>query len=170
MDSTYCLPRDLQRCPSVCVSSSTWVWQCLHYFISCSNVEPELLPCLRKFGISFYEYNPRKSTKHRLTSLRAQLTIVCQSVVDSLQVVTHPPMPKSSLVRDLTLRKVKGGYAPFPSSRVSSHILSASHRTTVTGTGMTTTSEPSHISKPPPTNTTSLLLKLLFDGYPITAS
>ena len=23
-------------------------------------VEPELLPCLRKFGIAFYEYNPRK--------------------------------------------------------------------------------------------------------------
>ena len=22
-------------------------------------VEPELLPCLRKFGISFYEFNPR---------------------------------------------------------------------------------------------------------------
>jgi aryl-alcohol dehydrogenase-like predicted oxidoreductase len=22
------------------------------------NVEPELFPCLRKFGISFYEYNP----------------------------------------------------------------------------------------------------------------
>lgn len=24
-----------------------------------SAVEPELFPCLRKFGISFYEYNPR---------------------------------------------------------------------------------------------------------------
>ena len=23
-------------------------------------VEPELFPCLRKFGISFYEFNPRK--------------------------------------------------------------------------------------------------------------
>lgn len=22
------------------------------------NVEPELFPCLRKFGISFYEFNP----------------------------------------------------------------------------------------------------------------
>ena len=148
---------------------STWV-QCLRCFVSSSNVEPELLPCLRKFGISFYEYNPRKSTKHRPTSLQHQLTVVRQSVEDSSQAVTHPLMPKSNLVHDLTLRKAKGGYVPFPSSRVSSHILSASHRTTVTGTGMTTTSEPSHISKPPPTNTTSLLLKLLFDGYPITAS
>lgn len=169
MDPTYCLPRDLQRCSSVCVPSSNWVWQCLHCFISCSNVEPELLPCLRKFGISFYEYNPRESTKHRLTSLRAQLTVVCQSVVDSLQVVTHPPMPKSSLVRDLTLRKVKGGYAP-PLLLVCPYVSFASHRTTVTGTGTTTISVPSHISKPPPTNTTSLLLKLLFDGYPITVS
>ena len=25
------------------------------------HVEPELFPCLRKFGISFYEFNPRKS-------------------------------------------------------------------------------------------------------------
>jgi hypothetical protein len=25
-------------------------------------VEPELFPCLRKFGISFYEFNPRKAT------------------------------------------------------------------------------------------------------------
>lgn len=25
-------------------------------------VEPELLPCLRKFGISFYEFNPCKHT------------------------------------------------------------------------------------------------------------
>jgi aflatoxin B1 aldehyde reductase len=25
------------------------------------SVEPELLPCLRKFGISFYEFNPCKN-------------------------------------------------------------------------------------------------------------
>ena len=25
------------------------------------NVEPELFPCLRKFGIAFYEFNPRAS-------------------------------------------------------------------------------------------------------------
>lgn len=25
------------------------------------NVEPELFPCLRKYGLSFYEYNPRAS-------------------------------------------------------------------------------------------------------------
>ncbi len=25
------------------------------------NAEPELFPCLRKFGISFYEFNPRAS-------------------------------------------------------------------------------------------------------------
>lgn len=24
-------------------------------------VEPELFPCLRKFGIAFYEFNPRAS-------------------------------------------------------------------------------------------------------------
>ena len=30
-----------------------------HWFIATNrNVEPELLPCLRKFGIAFYEFNP----------------------------------------------------------------------------------------------------------------
>jgi aryl-alcohol dehydrogenase-like predicted oxidoreductase len=28
-------------------------------------VEPELFPCLRKFGISFYEFNPRMSFPSR---------------------------------------------------------------------------------------------------------
>lgn len=27
----------------------------------CRAVEPELFPCLRKYGISFYAFNPRKS-------------------------------------------------------------------------------------------------------------
>lgn len=37
------------------------------YYSSCinvgnnRNVEPELFPCLRKFDISFYEFNPRMS-------------------------------------------------------------------------------------------------------------
>ena len=30
------------------------------YMLIFSGVEPELFPCLRKFGISFYEFNPRK--------------------------------------------------------------------------------------------------------------
>lgn len=34
--------------------------QNLNGVLDCRKVEPELFPCLRKYGISFYEFNPRK--------------------------------------------------------------------------------------------------------------
>ena len=33
------------------------------------NVEPELFPCLRKFGIAFYGFNPRALMPHAFTAV-----------------------------------------------------------------------------------------------------
>ena len=41
------------------------VYQGLYNAIN-RRVEPELFPCLRKFGIAFYEFNPRASPLPRL--------------------------------------------------------------------------------------------------------
>ena len=41
-----------------------------------SGVEPELIPCLRKFGISFYEYNPRESPTSSFHHLSTRTCII----------------------------------------------------------------------------------------------
>lgn len=49
------------------------------------NVEPELFPCLRKLGLSFYEFNPRTSSlvSPRITADPASFAVAGSSCADS---------------------------------------------------------------------------------------
>ena len=63
-------------------------------------VEPELLPCLRKFGISFYEFNPRKATIENVP-LYLFIKLLQSLAASSLADMAHSMM-RQKQVRDLT--------------------------------------------------------------------
>ena len=73
-------------------------------------VEPELFPCLRKFGIAFYEFNPRMSCRN-LSYQSPSLTLTLyQLVEDSSLAATAPLKTKSSPALVSTPTRVKARY------------------------------------------------------------
>ena len=72
--------------------------------IPSSKVEPELFPCLRKYGISFYEFNPRK---HSLYDKAGSSYIVLQLAVGSSQVDTTRSTKTSNPGHALTPQRGK---------------------------------------------------------------
>ena len=67
------------------------VYQGLYNAIN-RRVEPELFPCLRKFGISFYEFNPRTSCIPSFCRFPQRLTKVCGTCI-SCWWFLHRPLP-----------------------------------------------------------------------------
>ena len=64
-------------------------------------VEPELFPCLRKFGIAFYEFNPRSSLSLTPTSYVAHKRSHSQQLeAVSSPVAIAPCKIRSNLVPD----------------------------------------------------------------------
>ena len=72
--------------------------------IPSSKVEPELFPCLRKYGISFYEFNPRKHSLHDKTVSSSN---GLQLAVGSSQVDTTRSTKMSNPGHALTRRRGK---------------------------------------------------------------
>jgi hypothetical protein len=96
---------------------------------SCRRVEPELFPCLRKYGISFYEYNPRTylcftSDFPPLSSLRLRVLAVLigftmyQLVEGSLRGATALQRTKLSLALDSTQQGIRDRYVPHQCHRI----------------------------------------------------
>lgn len=72
------------------------------------NVEPELFPCLRKFGISFYEFNPCEYDRNQQTT--SLISYNTQCVAASSVAAIARSMTKLKQGRDLTQRESKERY------------------------------------------------------------
>ena len=114
-------------------------------------VEPELFPCLRKYGISFYEFNPREH--HAFYSLGVVLSglgLVLQSVADSSRDATPHRTRPSSPARASTPHVSR---ARFASPLATRSQLTRARSRTASATGRTRTSRRSRQSRPRRTRT-----------------